>query len=422
MRMRQDKLASGIRHCPTTTALLPLLVMAAIGCEALQTFFNTVDLQAWRRHVIDDSSRGADGVRLADADGDGLLDIATPWEQGGLARVYVNPGPELSQLRWPAVTVGRVASPEDAVLVDLDGDGSMDVVSCCEGDNRTIFVHWAPRDSSRYLFPAAWDTQAIPITADAEQWMFCLPLQVDGRSGIDLVVGAKGDGARIGWLESPDDPRSLADWRWHPLYEAGWIMSLRAADVDEDGDPDIVASDRKGPTRGCLWLENPGPGPAQYAPWQDHRIGQVDKEVMFLDLVDLDRDGLSDVLAATRGPELLYHRRLAGVPAWKTYIIQMPAGTGTGKAVKAGDLDLDGRLDIVVTCENADGKSGVVWMRYLDSPTDSIWQGHEISGTPGAKFDLADLLDIDADGDLDVVTCEEGANLGVLWYENPVLQ
>jgi hypothetical protein len=30
-----------------------------------------------------------------------------------------------------------------------------------------------------------------------------------------------------------------------------------------DGDEDLVASDRKGPARGCFWLENPGPGPAQ---------------------------------------------------------------------------------------------------------------------------------------------------------------
>ena len=29
------------------------------------------------------------------------------------------------------------------------------------------------------------------------------------------------------------------------------------------------------------------------------------------------------------------------------------------------------------------------------------------------------LLDLDADGDLDVITCEEVDNLGVVWYENP---
>lgn len=47
---------------------------------------------AWQRHTIDDSFLGAGGTRLADINGDGLLDITTPWEQGGQVRVYLNPG------------------------------------------------------------------------------------------------------------------------------------------------------------------------------------------------------------------------------------------------------------------------------------------------------------------------------------------
>ncbi|HBM76648.1 MAG TPA: VCBS repeat-containing protein, partial [Verrucomicrobiales bacterium] len=37
----------------------------------------------------------------------------------------------------------------------------------------------------------------------------------------------------------------------------------------------------------------------------------------------------------------------------------------------------------------------------------------------GSKFDLIELIDLDEDGDLDVVTCEELAGLGLIWYENP---
>lgn len=87
----------------------------------------------WKRHTIDATSRGADGAKLADVNGDGLPDITTGWEEGGLIRVYLNPGPVKAKRPWPAVTVGRVGSPEDAVFVDLDGDGALDVVSSCEG-------------------------------------------------------------------------------------------------------------------------------------------------------------------------------------------------------------------------------------------------------------------------------------------------
>ena len=73
--------------------------------------------QPWLRHVIDDQSRGADGTRLADANGDGLIDIVTGWEQGGVTRVYLNPGPKLAKSRWPNVTVGPAQAVEDAVLM-----------------------------------------------------------------------------------------------------------------------------------------------------------------------------------------------------------------------------------------------------------------------------------------------------------------
>ena len=51
----------------------------------------------WRRHTIDGSSRGADGVRLADVNADGRPDIVTGWEEGGITRVYLNPGFEISK-------------------------------------------------------------------------------------------------------------------------------------------------------------------------------------------------------------------------------------------------------------------------------------------------------------------------------------
>ncbi len=370
-------------------------------------------------HTIDNSATGADGVRLADVNGDGSLDATTGWEQSGMIRVYLHPGRQAAGRPWPTVTVGQAGSPEDAVFADLDGDGAIDVVSSCEGNVRSIFFHWAPKERSKYLEPDAWRTEALPVAKNVCQWMFCLPMQIDGRNGIDIVAGGKNQGARIGWFEAPADARDLGGWKWHPLYDAGWIMSLIAEDVDGDGDVDILASDRKGPSRGCLWIENPGPTLVNGS-WPIHRIGQSDREYMFLTVADLDADGLKDVLAATAGHELVYYRRTAArPPAWETHIIELPADTGTGKGVAVGDLDGDGRQDIVFSCEKAGGKRGLMWMRYVFAPTDRRWLAFDIGGGRGAKFDLVQLVDVDGDGDLDVLTTEEVDRLGVVWYENP---
>ena len=58
--------------------------------------------EPWIRHTIDNTSRGADGVRLADVNDDGLLDIATGWEEGGQIRVYLNPGGQVARPSWLA--------------------------------------------------------------------------------------------------------------------------------------------------------------------------------------------------------------------------------------------------------------------------------------------------------------------------------
>lgn len=42
-----------------------------------------------------------------------------------------------------------------------------------------------------------------------------------------------------------------------------------------------------------------------------------------------------------------------------------------------------------------------------------------IDVTTRVKFDRIVLIDLDDDGDLDVLTCEERQNLGIIWYENP---
>ncbi|MGC9327249.1 MAG: FG-GAP repeat domain-containing protein, partial [Candidatus Hinthialibacter sp.] len=394
--------------------MVPRLVLVFMGgsprCDLEQT--------AWVRHTIDNGSQGADGVRLADADGDGLLDIATGWEEGGEIRVYLNPGPSQSQSAWPNITVGRAGSPEDAVLVDVDGDGAMDVVSWSEGKTRRVSIHWAPKNPDRYRDGNAWITESIPAAENAAQWMFCLPMQIDGKNGVDLVLGAKNENAHIGWLESPEDPRQLEDWRWRPLIKAGWIMTLAAWDFNADGKMDILASDRKGDSRGCFWLEHPGADRAAQT-WARHDISGSDQEFMFIDLADLNGDGLLDLPAAVRSYELsLYLARPPFPFSWRRKEISFPPNTGTGKSVRIGDLNLDGNPDLALSCENAfDDRWGVFWMEKRGGQ----WNSHPISGPEGVKFDLIELIDLDADGDLDVLTCEERSNLGVVWYENPSL-
>ncbi len=384
--------------------------------------------EPWVRHTIDASSRGADGVRLGDCDGDGLPDIVTGWEQGGVVRICFHPGEGRVRSAWPGVTVGRAPDVEDAVFADLDSDGRPDVVSCCEGGAKTVFAHWAPGGGGAAPRAAAgWTTEPFPVTEEREAWMYALPAQIDGAGGIDLFVGSKGPDASVSWLQSPldGDARDLSKWRLHRLYEAGWIMSLEGEDFDGDGDLDLLVSDRKGSGAGVLWLENPGAASAaQRGAWEEHRIGASGEEVMFLRRHDFDSDGLTDIACATREGHLTLFRRLPGGGVrFAERRIANPAGLRHGKSLAFGDLDLDGAADLATSCRpDAAGQSCVHWQAFRWPPAEPPPAPFDLGGPEGSKFDLIELIDLDGDGDLDLLTCEEAANLGVFWYENPARQ
>ena len=107
---------------------------------------------------------------------------------------------------------------------------------------------------------------------------------------------------------------------------------------------------------------------------------------------------------------------------WKEYVIPLPKGVGGGKSTAVCDVNSDGKKDIVFSCEGAKGElSGMRWLSWTNSPTEKIWKDHEIAGEPGIKYDRVVMHDIDGDGDLDALCCEERDQLGVFWYENPYM-
>ena len=106
------------------------------------------------------SSLGADGVRAADANGDGIPYLVTSWEQGGLTRVYLTDRSTPGNTAWKSITVGKSPDGEDAVFFDADGDGDLDIVSSAEGSSRRIQIHWAPPAGS-YTRESEWRTETL---------------------------------------------------------------------------------------------------------------------------------------------------------------------------------------------------------------------------------------------------------------------
>lgn len=376
----------------------------------------------WKMHTIDNSSLGSDGTKLVDVNGDGYMDIVAGWEEGGISRLYINPG--VVQEFWDYV---EVPSPdvEDAFAVDLDGDGFYEIVTFSEGDHQRITIHWPPANWEDYYKPEKWESRDIPVTVGRTRWMFGRAVDLDGQNGLDMVVGSKDPDGTIGWLQAPENPRDMEAWTYHELSKAGWIMSIELLDMDGDGLQDILISDRYGDLRGVRWLKNPGIGESMLQPWENHFIGLREGEPMFIGLADIpewNSDGVPGIVVPdlTRGWEVYY--RKAG--KWINEKMFYPEfGGSRGKSVAVADIDQNGRWDLVASYEGAQGKSGVLAVN--DFLTDSVFFT-DISGPFGIKYDFVVLIDMDGDGDLDILTCEETAEdgskrgLGIIWYENPL--
>ncbi|MBI3160801.1 MAG: VCBS repeat-containing protein [Chloroflexi bacterium] len=388
--------------------------------------------QPWPVHRIIEKGGGPDGTRLADFNGDGLMDLVVAFESSGDIYLFLHPGPEAVREPWPAVVVGNVPRGEDAFAMDVDGDGALDIVSSHEGDTLAIYVHWGPRNPANLLDPEKWKTELLPASQGVS-WMFAIPMDVNQDGRMDIVAGAKSDYIRVtrgevAWFEAPqENRRDLSAWRHHEIDYAGWVMSLIEYDVNGDGLPDLVVTDRDSDAehQGPRWLENPGRA------WRREWVSHFFRDLAgtwpnFMDIGDLDGDGIEDfVIPLHQEATVLFVRRLNkdGASEVETYPIQW-AGTDAEipKGVALHDVDRDGQMDIILSFARAeDGSSGLGWLSHSGNPYEPLWTWHDIAGQQGIKYDFPLLYDVDQDGDLDILITEEEGGLGVVWYENPLI-
>ncbi|MCP4505846.1 MAG: hypothetical protein GY826_05550, partial [Fuerstiella sp.] len=157
---------------------------------------------------------------------------------------------------WLRIDAGQAPDVEDALLVDLDRDGAIDVVSSTEGKSRKVLIHWAPSSSGKYTDSSLWKTETL--FNNRSRWMFAVAMDVDGRYGPDVIVGGKGRDGVVGWLQCPANARDLSAWKFHKLTDVTWTMSIMCRDMNADGLLDVLVSDRKGEQEGVFWLQHPG--------------------------------------------------------------------------------------------------------------------------------------------------------------------
>ena len=195
-------------------------------------------------------------------------------------------------------------------------------------------------------------------------------------------------------------------------------FAVRAADVDADGDTDILGAAFD--AGDITWWENPGgAATTDGTPWTEHTIDASFEDAYSVYAKDVDGDGDTDILGASSGDsDITWWENPGGAATtdgtpWTEHTID---GSFTGAAsVYAADVDGDGDTD-VLGASAAD--SDIAWWENKTIHRSALFP---IEHSIDADFDGATSVlaaDINGDGDLDVLGAAFDAD-DIAWWENP---
>ncbi|MDF7810827.1 FG-GAP-like repeat-containing protein [Hymenobacter sp. YC55] len=336
---------------------------------------------------------------LADVNGDGSLDLLTAnagsgtGDRPGTVNVRFNDGAGTFSTTHQNVAVGKV--PYYVATGDVDGDGDLDLL-CANGGNSsqtassTVSVRL--NDGSGTFTDTG---QNVSVSNDPASMVLG---DIDGDGDLDLIV-ANNSGSSL----SVRLNKGNGDFEENrqELSTGNQVRVVAIGDIDGDGDLDLLATSNS-QNRVSTHLNGgdaTGSNTGVFTRGQDVTVGTRPQG---LAVSDVDGDGDLDILAANNGNP--------GNSSSSTVSVRLNDSNGnfsgsqevlvgsTPQSVTVGDVDADGDLDLLTANNDPNGTVSV----RLNDGTGNFDGNQDV--TVGLDSRSVAVGDLDNDGDLDFVT------------------
>lgn len=242
-----------------------------------------------------DSTNKDSGARLSDVNSDGFIDIIQANGTARLAFLGTGSGWSPSSTWLPPENFTLSGSDTGAQLVDVNGDGRVDVIQAKDSQKQAFL-----NNGSRWVnATSSWTIPVVFISSNKDTGARFEDVNGDGLP--DIIQGQNnGTETRKAWLNTGSGWTESSTWAPPIIFTNTTHVDIgvRFADLNGDGLTDILEDySNVSSTVGNAWINN-GNGWVSNNTWQSPVAFTQNGNNIGRRLADVNGDGFSDILIA----------------------------------------------------------------------------------------------------------------------------
>ena len=334
-------------------------------------------------------------VKTADIDNDGDQDVICSSGNLGDVAWYENLG---NGIFGNKIIISNSFVPAYQLQIsDFNKDGFLDIISVNTYYNNPSNALTLFKNNGNKTFAEMPINQSVLENATT---LFVANL--DGDDDDDILIGTHGTGSsdiknKVVWYENLGDNNFNERVINEGIIGSGGTTSIFAADMDNDGDQDVVVS----LTDNMSWYENDGNG--------NFNVRNVVTTSIYFTIniyvVDFDNDGDMDILS-TQSEKVVWYENLGEGVFTEEILI---GDNNIAGYLSTADLDNDNDIDVLLGASPI-SVPGAYFLNNGNGTFDTAVSLGENGGVGGIV-----ASDLDNDGDQDILYA---SYVGVLWFEN----